>query len=64
MVRSDVQLTAPCSNWTQLSYGDSVIKKRPTTSRMTLSCNTRLRAGIWICYALEIGGFGVFLARV
>jgi hypothetical protein len=29
----------------------------------TLSCNTRLRAGIWICYTLEIGGFVAFLAR-
>jgi hypothetical protein len=40
-----------------------VIEKRPITSRITLSCNTRLRAGIWICYTLEIGGFVAFLAR-
>jgi hypothetical protein len=67
VVRSDVQPTAPYNNWTQLSFGNQqrcVIKEAADSELVTLSFSTRLRAGIWICYALEIGGFITFLARV
>jgi hypothetical protein len=67
VVRSNVQPTAPYNNWTQLSIGNQqrcVIKEVADSELVTLSFSTRLRAGIWICYALEIGGFITFLARV
>jgi hypothetical protein len=67
VVRTDVQLTAPYNNnWTQLSFGDQrcVIKEAVDNEHLIkLSCG-RLRAGIWICYALELGELVAFLARV